>query len=211
MLIGRPNYIWISVFFHLVLFLLFFFLEFHPTSPIVVQKEESYYYYVPAYTASMMTPPAKSSHTQENDKVKSIDKIYDLSLIKTSYQNHYQAVDLHQLNQSTSTNLQQKYQEAIHLVGDKFLDDPLRKLLGRAITPHIFYPDVARELYMRGVVSIELVLHPDGNITHAHIVKSSRERILDAAAIRALNDSSPINGVDLYIKEPRHLVINIIF
>ena len=204
-----PNFIWISIICHVLLGLIFYYFSYHSNSSIVIPQEKSYYYYVPAYSMTM-------NHTTTSDRLaKSIDKTYDLSQIKqfSSYQNWHQKSDaLHQLSQQAIiTQPQQKYQDAIHLVGEEFLDDPLRKLLGKAITAHIFYPDMARELYMRGVVSIELVLHPDGTITNARIIKSSRERILDRAALRAINTSSPINGVDLYVKKPRRLIVNIIF
>src|SRR3990167_583727 len=212
MMLSKPNYfIWLSVLCHFLLFLMVYYFNYHFITPIVVEKEKSYYYYVPAYTlVHLSSSVTETSVAQDKPK----DNAYNLSDIKlsSSYENWSKQSDaFNQLTKQTGINQQQKYQEAIHLIGDEFLDDPLRKLLGKAITAHIYYPDMARELYMRGVVSIELVLHPDGTITNAHIIKSSREHILDVAALRAISDSSPINGVDLYVKQPRRLVINIIF
>ncbi len=228
MTFARANYFWLlSALVHLILFLLVCFFSFNYHLPAVVSKEndQSYYYYVPAYTPastsqfSQTTAQPVDNLVKEKNKIeqspKVVDKTYDLSRVKPAHKYDdwaKQANALRQLDQQNSINqTDAKYEEAIHLVGDKFLDDPLRKLLGKAITAHIYYPDVARELNLRGVVSIELVLNPDGNITGAHVVKSSRERILDAAAANAINAASPINGVDLYVREPKHLAINIIF
>lgn len=208
MTLNKPDYfIGLSILCHIVLFLLFYYFSYHPIVPPVVEKEKSYYYYVPAQVARESSQALTSSA-----KNNSIEKTYDLSQFKTSsYQDWSKTDAFNQLTQQSVSRSQQKYQEAIHLIGDEFLDDPLRKLLGKAITAHIYYPDVARELYMRGVVSIEFILHPDGTITKARVIQSSHERILDTAALRAITDSSPVNGVDLYVKQPRKLVINIIF
>lgn len=219
--LSKPNFfIWFSLISHVALFLLFYLLSVRTIPPPSIQKEKSYYYYVPSYAKSsqamnMSSSSQQNKTTETPQKSAVFDKTFDLSQIQpaTKYQDWNKKSDAFKrlAEQSSMSQQQQKYQEAIHLVGEEFLDDPLRKLLGKAITPHIYYPDTAKALYLRGVVSIALTLHPDGTITDIRMIKSSRERMLDKAALQAINDSSPINGVDLYVKQPRHLVINIIF
>ena len=187
---------------------------------IMIQDEKKYYYYVPAYTVSakaltshVMEKPQKALRDEVlENPLPALDNNFDLSQIqiksfKSKHVNDAQSVS----TMSLSSNANEKYEEAIHLIGDTFLDDPLRKLLGRAITRHLYYPEIAREMNLRGMVGIKFLLNPDGSITDAHIVKSSRESILDKAAFNAILSSSPIVGVDLYVKQPKYLIVNIIF
>ena len=104
-----------------------------------------------------------------------------------------------------------KKMDPVHMLGEKVLDDPLRKLIGVALTRHLFYPKIAETLGIHGIATIGLFLHTDGRITDIELLKTSRHRALDTAALSAVQDASPIKNVDIYLHQDRRLIINIIF
>lgn len=192
-------FFWLSLLCHLLFLLsILYFSNYQPTqvpSQKIQKKpdkkrDKTYYYYMPAYHA------AEKSAVEKNKipLLKKIDKAFDLSQIKPKHSNPPM--------QST---------RALKMIGEKLLDDPLRKLLGQAITENLDYPEMASELHLRGMVSIGFTLHPDGGLTGIHIVKSSHERILDIAALNAVTAASPIASVDIYLKEAKYLVVNVVF
>lgn len=196
----RLSYFWISLFFHL-LFVSLFFIYANPQT----QKEIPYIYvpdYVPSYVDSKPIKPSLRQMNQAEEKQKSKNgllspdsEVFDAGL------------------PTLAQKLSQKElpQDAIHLIGNKLEDDPLRNLLGRAITAHLSYPKLAQELRLRGVVTVGLTLFPDGQVVNVKMLKSSRENILDVAALTAINAISPVSDVNLYLKQEKYLVVNIIF
>jgi len=67
------------------------------------------------------------------------------------------------------------------------------------IESHKAYPEMARMGQIEGKVTISFVISPDGNNKFVKIVKSSKYKILDQAALKAVKDASP------YPKPPVHL------
>jgi len=61
------------------------------------------------------------------------------------------------------------------------------------------YPDIAKARNMEGRVVIHFVITPDGDIREAEIAKRSRNKALDLAALRAVQDAAP------FPKPPRRL------
>src|SRR3990167_3732128 len=192
---AQPKYFfWLSVFFHIFFLLIMYLLSSYASVPIMNEK---YYYYVPSYVSdSSPAPKASRASTSIAKNVESTTDIDEMMKADDGILNQYKKNPaqqnllndpemLTQLSQQLmgNTSNQKQDEEPIQLVGDKFLDDPFRKLLGRAITAHLFYPELAKELHLRGVVSIGFVLHPDGTVTDAQITKSSHEKILDEAAL----------------------------
>ena len=59
------------------------------------------------------------------------------------------------------------------------------------IEKHKHYPNLARAKHMEGIVTIRFVITPDGKTKAIEIAKSSRHKILDRAALRAVKDASP--------------------
>lgn len=53
------------------------------------------------------------------------------------------------------------------------------------------YPEDAKSSHVEGVVSLKFTITPDGNIKNSEIAKSSRNKILDEAAMKALKDAAP--------------------
>ena len=69
--------------------------------------------------------------------------------------------------------------------------DVLMQLVYRAINQHKHYPYMARRLGQQGKVSVNFVMHPDGQVTDVVVVESSRYSVLDRAAEQAVVAISP--------------------
>lgn len=59
------------------------------------------------------------------------------------------------------------------------------------IERHKKYPDIARVRNVEGRVVIRFVITPDGDIREVEIAKHSRNKALDLAALRAVQDAAP--------------------
>jgi periplasmic protein TonB len=102
-------------------------------------------------------------------------------------------------------------QEPMHLIGESKIIKPLIKILARALSKHLFYPRVAADFNLRGVVLVGFVLHPEGYVTDTRVVKSSGAGVLDDAARDAVGAMSPVGDVSEYVPKPEFLVVGIIF
>ncbi len=102
-------------------------------------------------------------------------------------------------------------QEPMHLIGESKIIKPLVKIIGRALSRHLFYPRVAADFNLRGVVLVGFVLHPEGYVTETRVVKSSGTGVLDDAASDAVGAMSPIGNVSEYVPAAEFMVIGIIF
>ncbi len=211
--------------FSLLLHLLFFLSISYEIKMVPQLKQESEYYYEPAYLYhDQTTSLAREDATLSVVRAKPDNTPQTIKLPEVANHNPFHQDQLYQditkkLGKSaqltdwptTETSQVGSYTQPLHMIGDKLLDDPLKELLGHAITRHLFYPEVAKELYLRGTVTIGLTLHPNGQITGVKLLKTSKERLLDLAALSAVKEASPVNHVNLYLKEPKYLVINILF
>lgn len=101
--------------------------------------------------------------------------------------------------------------DPIHLIGETKIIKPLVKILANALHKHLFYPRTAADFNLRGVVLVGFVLHPEGFVTEAKVVKSSGAGVLDDAARSAVGSMSPLPNVSEYIQGPEFLVVGIIF
>lgn len=103
--------------------------------------------------------------------------------------------------------------EAIHLVGDdkKTPPKPLAKLIGKGLAAHLVYPKIATDFNLKGTAFIGFILYPNGQVREAQVVQSSGSDILDNAALAGVQAISPLKDVDLYLQEPKFLVVGIIF
>lgn len=59
------------------------------------------------------------------------------------------------------------------------------------IEKHKKYPDIARIRQKEGRVTIRFVITPEGDVREATVVKTSRHRALDTAALQAVKDAAP--------------------
>ncbi len=101
--------------------------------------------------------------------------------------------------------------EPLRLIGESKIVQPLVRILARAIGPHLYYPRVAAEFNLRGVVLVGFTLHPEGYITDTRIVKSSDSGVLDDSARSAVMSAGSVGNVSEYVSAPEFLVIGVIF
>ncbi|MCG8616017.1 MAG: energy transducer TonB, partial [Desulfobacterales bacterium] len=74
------------------------------------------------------------------------------------------------------------------------------------------YPSAARERRIEGRVTVQFTLLADGSIREVKIVKSSRNRRLDKAAVQAVEKAAPYPRPPVrYLKPPATLKINLSF
>ena len=83
--------------------------------------------------------------------------------------------------------------------------------MGQAIGRQLIYPRIAMDFNLRGVAYVGFTLRPDGYVTNVKLVKSSNAGVLDDEAVRAISSISPVRGVDPYVKEPKFMIVGIIF
>jgi len=102
-------------------------------------------------------------------------------------------------------------QQGVHLIGDEKIEKSLRTILGRAIASHLYYPENAIRFNVTGTVLVGFTLHPDGTVTDVQLVKPSTAGMLNAAALSAIKDMSPVANVMEYVPAARFLVVGIIF
>lgn len=69
--------------------------------------------------------------------------------------------------------------------------DALMLLVYQAISEHKHYPYMARRLGQQGKVTLNFVMHPDGQVTDVMVIESSRYSVLDRAAEEAVAAISP--------------------
>ncbi len=69
--------------------------------------------------------------------------------------------------------------------------DSYLELVRLKIEKHKKYPDAARIRQKEGRVTIRFVITPEGHVKAARVVKTSRHRALDTAALQAVKDAAP--------------------
>lgn len=178
------------------------------------QKAKNPFLYTRAYLYHEMNKKNQAIAAKSNEQ-KSL-----LGLEKSTFDQTNASPLLHEINhQETKSsadnnenkNLQSKNRQNIHLLGEKNIDKPFIKLLGLAIGSHLFYPRIAIDFNLHGVVLVGFVIHPEGFISDARVVRSSGTSVLDDAALIAVQKMPMINTAYLYIKKPTFLISGIIF
>lgn len=89
--------------------------------------------------------------------------------------------------------------------------DELRKFVYEAINRQKNYPYMARRQHREGLVKLNFVMHPNGNVTDIAIVESSRFDILDKAAMQAVESISPFHLAAEYLTMQQHYDVGIDF
>jgi len=67
------------------------------------------------------------------------------------------------------------------------------------IERHKKYPETARARQIEGFVTVRFVITPQGDVLNIEIIKSSRQKSLDKAALKAIHAAAP------FPRPPRHL------
>ncbi len=89
--------------------------------------------------------------------------------------------------------------------------DELRKFVYEAINRQKNYPYMARRQHREGLVKLNFVMHPNGNVTNIAIVESSRFHLLDKAAMQAVESISPFHLAAEYLTMQQHYDVGIDF
>lgn len=208
--------VWISLLAHLLLFSGFSFVWWN--NPLDTEKRPNMY--IPSYIASQesaVTPapqtPAPETKMQtlaQQEKPKPTSKIGIEKPVTTKAAAAASAPPARTVRKFQAMESSQA-EQGVHLIGDEKIDKSLRVILGKAISRHLFYPKSAIDYNVTGTVLVGFTLHPDGQVTNIQLVKPSNAGILNSAALSAINEISPVQGVGEYVSEPRALVVGIIF
>ncbi len=222
---SASNSFWLSVLLHLLLLFSFiFYIRLHP-----VEKKQPTLF-TPAYVyKGAITPTSMVSQTVPRTQTETATRTTKAPIpenkatpLKRAVPAKKDGVGLREIMASSYRILQANQFEAVHamvknsepiyMVGDTSSEaDPLIVLLGRALSKHFRYPDMAGKFGIAGRVLVRLTVHPEGDITDVIMVESSDNHDLDSAALYAVNAAPIIKGADKYINKPKTVVIGFIF
>jgi TonB family protein len=93
----------------------------------------------------------------------------------------------------------------------KTVEDELMRLLFEATNRTMVYPRMGQGFHVTGTVEIRFLISPDGQVSHVTLHKSSQFGPFDEAAFNAISRLSPVQNVDLYLKQPRYITAIIVF
>lgn len=75
--------------------------------------------------------------------------------------------------------------------GDYMTSNSYLEIVRLKIERHKKYPGMARIRHIEGSVAVRFVITPEGGIRTVQVVKTSRHRVLDEAALKAVKDAAP--------------------
>jgi TonB family protein len=233
------NTFWLSLLLHLLALLIFTILVYQPQQKQKTPEHyvSSYFYTAPKTptiqqspsneTASLAQqqpvsqppkmpelPPTKEAETPKVDHTKEVVRVPSHKKRDVTAAQSILAAgqELLRENQRRAIHTMMNAQEPIYLVGeDNVVSDPLIKLIGRALSAHFEYPQMAGEMGITGRVVIGLTLHPEGHFSDVLMLKSSNNPDLDAAALYAVNQAPQVIGADRFLSEPKYFVVGFIF
>ncbi len=85
------------------------------------------------------------------------------------------------------------------------------ELLHTKISEHKQYPYLAKRQRREGTATVEFVLSPDGSIGDTRLVRSSRVRMLDKAALEAIRGIEPFEPASDYLHQPQAFQVDVVF
>ena len=91
------------------------------------------------------------------------------------------------------------------------VDDQLIELLHSRISDKKQYPYFAKRQRREGVATVSFVLHPNGDVEDARLVKSSHSDMLDRAAITAVEKIQPFEAAREYLETAETFNIDVVF
>lgn len=197
---------WFAALLHGLIFLFFSFGWIHQ-----MKKEDNAELYIPSYAYhESAQKPVEQNITPKNNPAKEEPK-KDIPISKNGIEKPVFEQREVRFNQVVDIS-SRKSTEPVHLIGDNSkTPQPLIIILGKALTAKLLYPKAAIDLNIGGISVIGFVLHPDGQVTDVHLLKSSRAEVLDEAAVYAASHISPVRNVGPYVKEPMPIVFGIVF
>ncbi len=103
--------------------------------------------------------------------------------------------------------------EAMVAESDYVTPNSYMEMVRLRIEKHKRYPSLARVKNIEGRVTIRFMITPQGDVKNVEIARSSRSKILDGAALRAVNDASPFPKPpgNIYHQGELSLKVNIVF
>jgi TonB family protein len=188
----QKNVFWLGL---ALLFHLFLWLTFSMSFRFPITQEKKPSLYISSYTYTETKPSVRNPLKQNEKSEKNGIEHFSKPTFSAPEQ---------RVKKSNDT-------EDIHLIGDKKTDQPLIKLLGKALTAHLLYPKAALDFYLRGTVYVRFMIHPDGEITDIQLLQSSGTSILDNAALSGIRAMSPVSNVGRYLHDAKYLVVGVIF
>lgn len=214
------KFFWFALLGHILFFLLF--------TLVILEKpytERQPYVYMPAYVSQELIKTTSSTSSSSSAKAKKTPTKSkskgDLALSKQEKEEKEEkeekmepqkaASELSKNNKSQRARNYTARMQPQNLLPDQKIDKPLLKLLSRATSAHLVYPKIAIDFKLKGISHIGFVISPNGYVTNVTLLKTSGSDVLDNAALSAVNAMSPVKNVDLYLKQPKKLVVGIIF
>ena len=85
------------------------------------------------------------------------------------------------------------------------------ELLHTKISEHKQYPYLAKRQRREGTARVEFMLHPDGSIDAARLLRSSKTRSLDKAALSAVESIEPFLYAKDYLERPETFQVDVVF
>jgi TonB family protein len=209
------TFFWLAVLLHLLLFLSFTVQLVFPSKDYSEKSDgekpmPAYIYHEdhPRPTPSVMpndaTPPPQNATQSEVSKKEEVDVN---GILRPKPETTPQTSNVKQ-SKSYSYSVPSG---SVNLKSDKQIDQPLLKILSIATAAKLFYPKAAQDFQVMGTAAIRFLISPDGRVSDVSLIESSGAGVLDKAALQTMNAISPVKGVDLYLKEPRYLVVNLIY
>ncbi|GEM_PF-4244586 len=89
--------------------------------------------------------------------------------------------------------------------------EELLAFLHAAIQKQQRYPESAMQMERQGRATVKFMLFTDGSINNVRISKSSGTESLDNAALAAVRDAAPFQGVDKYMTDAGEFSIDVVF
>ncbi|MBT8130245.1 MAG: energy transducer TonB [Gammaproteobacteria bacterium] len=84
-------------------------------------------------------------------------------------------------------------------------------LLHTKISEHKQYPYLAKRQRREGTARVEFMLYPDGRIDAARLLRSSKTRSLDKAALNAVESIEPFSYARDYLERPETFQVDVVF
>ena len=85
------------------------------------------------------------------------------------------------------------------------------ELLHTKISEHKQYPYLAKRQRREGTARVEFMLYPDGSIDAARLLRSSKTRSLDKAALNAVESIAPFSYAKDYLDRPETFQVDVVF
>lgn len=98
---------------------------------------------------------------------------------------------------------EEQYEQKKHLSKAVENHEPLLQLVYQAINQYKRYPYMARRLGQQGKVTLNFVMHPDGQVTNVAVIESSQYSVLDGAAQAAVVAIAPFARAADYLQDEK--------